>query len=313
VGGVLTGFAENFASMNQIAVSGGLVGCFLDAFGCTGAHPVSAPAARSSRPATIEGAAKVEPPAPGAKDEGELRSRWPGQFADVLFSAPAKTHLEGEYLSADMPSPGYLWATGHVNAECSPTHLEWTDGGKARGYFVWSHWSEGGRVHRRVHELTLEDGVLVALTSFSIQVLDEDFFWSKVDGIAIGDGGSRVLGVFSGRNSDVMYFAGVPARAKFLCEEGDCTRCNLKLYVAQLRDLPWWFESPNRDSVPGVDLDVWVQKCGKQLPSQDTLLISKARNASLVQIRGDIRPTALYKSKADCLRDAQGPIPTTER
>jgi hypothetical protein len=76
----------------------------------------------------------------GNDEERELRSRWKEQFTNVWFSAPAKTRLEREYLNAEMRSPGYLWAAGYINVDCSPTHLEWTDVGQARGYYVATHW-----------------------------------------------------------------------------------------------------------------------------------------------------------------------------
>jgi hypothetical protein len=227
----------------------------------------------------------------------------------VWFSAPAKTRLEHEYLNAEMPSPGYLWAAGYINVDCSPTHLEWTDVGQARGYYVATHWSEDGRQYRKVHELSMVDGVLEALTSWNIQVLDDDLFWSTIEGIAIGDGGFRVLGVFSERRADSMLFAGVPARVRFLCAGGDCAQCNLQPYVAQFRQLPWQFETSSREEASGVDPSSWFQKCGGALQEHDAHLIRKAENVSLVEVRTDIRPVAMYSSKDVCLRDARPPNP----
>jgi hypothetical protein len=240
-------------------------------------------------------------------DEGELRARWPKQLADVWFVAPLPSARRADYVRSGMPFPPYLWTEGQIDAQCAPAYLAWTGDGRADGYFVAAHWVEDGRQYREVFQLHLADGVLTATTGYEVQVLDEDLFWSPDSTVAYGDGGYRVLGVFSERKNGVSIFDGVPARVHFLCEQGDCSECKLSLYVAQLRELPAPWESPGRDSAPGVHPDVWTRNCKRRLSSHDSLVIETTEKSKAWQLRTDRRPTALYPSKARCQQDARSP------
>ena len=273
-----------------MAVLGGTLGCALGVTCCTAA------------PAKLIASGTADPKL-SIVDETELRKRWPGQLANVEFSVPAMRSLRDAYLSSGNPFPRYLWADRV--AECASTYLVWTEEGRAYGYLVSARWQEEGREYRQIHKLSIVDGELEESTSYEIQTLDEELFWSKVSGVAFGDGGSRVLGEFSAREADVMLFAGVSARVRFRCDKEDCTRCSIRPYVAQLRQLPWPFETPSPDRVPGIHADAWVRKCGRQLPERDALLVKAAESAKAVQLRTEIRPAALYSSRLSCQKDAR--------
>ncbi len=238
-------------------------------------------------------------------DERELRAQWPEQLNNVWFSAPVRTSAAEDYVKAGSSFVRYLWSD---DAECAPAYLNWSEG-RADGYFVVTRWQEDGREYRKVRTLQLIDGALAVSTGYDIQTLDEDLFWSTVSTIGTFDGGYQIPGVFSSREEGVSFFAGVSARIKFRCDEGDCSQCNLHLYVAQLRRLPWSFESPSPDSVPGLHPSRWARNCERELPQRMALLVKSAELSQAWQLRTDRRPTALYASIARCQKDARPPDP----